>query len=84
MNWEYDLDKMDFSALRSGCVFKNPKGVMIVETPKRDMNNIFDEIFLDLVEFVKTGKKLIPPFCNRNLHKSSRTIFLYLFGGVKK
>ncbi|MEA4937207.1 MAG: hypothetical protein VB102_11280 [Paludibacter sp.] len=74
IDWEFDINKMNFENLRDSCYgfVKNYNGR--IETRKIDIWYDGDEgdpkdifypqtidITLDLIEFVQTGKKVIPP-----------------------
>lgn len=65
INWETDVNKMDFSKLRSGGVWHGElKGIRYIKPPfvKSDMFEM-DDSMINLIFFIKEDKnKIIPPF----------------------
>ncbi|MCE5175839.1 MAG: hypothetical protein ABFC90_07350 [Bacteroidales bacterium] len=81
MDWEFDLNKMNFGELRDSnfdwIKMYNPKiGARKIDIwydgNEGDPKDIFHQqnidIILDLIEFVQTGKKVIPPIAVIPIH----------------
>lgn len=60
IDWETDIDKMDFSKLRNAQIKGLAlKSVEYVDTPEATI--FYDDAMCELIDFVKDGNKIIPP-----------------------
>ena len=81
IEWETDLDKMDFSALRTGPAYDSEAKHQKIRVDVIDISNEWDDLqkkdlekdffsniaTLNLIEFIAKGNKIIPPLYLQNL-----------------